>query len=565
MTRINNPILPGFNPDPSICRVKNDFYIATSTFQWFPGVQVWHSRNLREWILRTRPLNEDRLLDLRGLQSSAGVWAPCLSYREGVFYLVYTVVTKWRGETPVDFGVFKDTPNFVTSAESIDGPWSDPVYLNSSGFDPSLFHDDDNRSWLVNMEWDYRGNPSYFSGILLQEYDREARRLVGPVKKIFSGSDIGRTEGPHLYKRKGYYYLLTAEGGTSYEHAVSLARSKNIDGPFELHPANPLLQSLADRSADLQKLKAMYEHPDAITTVPEGFYTRPQRAGHGSICELSDDEWVLTHLCGRPLKNSISCTRGRETALQRLIWKDDGWPYVVNAWGEASNLAEFSVEFSWSSPDRSLAPLAFSFTDCFSDPAGINPHFRFLRAHPKQDMFHDYRSSCLTLYGKESMVSERVQNLVAVSVPFENYRVETALTVTPDSFQQMAGLLVHYDERNQYYLRVSYDETRQQRVLGVIQFINGVFVTPLKTEMILNGGGCELALEVWGLYGHFFYRLHEETWCTIGPELDMGQLSDERTWPEGFTGTFVGMACHDQTGRRLKAVFTRYSLVELHA
>ncbi|MCK5747068.1 MAG: family 43 glycosylhydrolase, partial [Oricola sp.] len=177
---IRNPILPGFNPDPSICRVGEDYYIATSTFEWYPGVQIHHSRDLVNWTLVARPLARKALLDMRGNPDSCGIWAPCLSHAEGRFWLVYTDVKRYDGN-------FKDAPNYITTCETIDGDWSDPVYVNSSGFDPSLFHDDDGRKYFMNMQWNYRGegtggNPRHasFDGILLQEWSPE-KGLFGPV------------------------------------------------------------------------------------------------------------------------------------------------------------------------------------------------------------------------------------------------------------------------------------------------------------------------------------------------------------------------------------------------
>ena len=138
MPSIVNPILPGFNPDPSILRVGDDYYIATSTFEWYPGVQIHHSKDLANWDLVTRPLNRKAQLDMRGDPDSCGVWAPCLTHDGTKFWLVYTDVKRKDGS-------YKDTHNYIVHAQSIEGPWSDPIYINSSGFDPSLFHDDDGR------------------------------------------------------------------------------------------------------------------------------------------------------------------------------------------------------------------------------------------------------------------------------------------------------------------------------------------------------------------------------------------------------------------------------------
>ena len=159
---IKNPILKGFNPDPSIIRVEDDYYIATSTFEWYPGVQIHHSRDLMNWQLVAQPLNRAELLDMRGNPDSCGIWAPCLSFDNGLFYLIYTDVKRHDGS-------FKDSHNYVTTCTKIDGNWSSPIHLNSSGFDPSLFHDGD-KKWFLNLIWDYRPGHNPFGCILFQEY-----------------------------------------------------------------------------------------------------------------------------------------------------------------------------------------------------------------------------------------------------------------------------------------------------------------------------------------------------------------------------------------------------------
>ena len=176
----------------------------------------------------------------------------------------------------------KDTLNFLITSLSIDGPWSDPVFINSSGFDPSLFHDDDGKKYWLNMVWDHRPEKHPFYGIVLQEYNPKAQSLVGKSKLIFKGSTLGLTEGPHLYKRNGFYYLLTAEGGTEYEHAVSLARSKEIAGPYEIHPQNPILTSSGKPELKLQK------------------------AGHASLIETKENQWYMTHLADAPFLEPIN-------------------------------------------------------------------------------------------------------------------------------------------------------------------------------------------------------------------------------------------------------------------
>ena len=173
-----------------------------------------------------------------GVPDSCGVWAPCLSYSDGQFFLMYTNVKRY-GTTTLGANsgaVFRDLDNYLVTSGRIDGEWSDPVYLNSSGFDPSLFHDEDGRKFLLNMLWDHRPGRKRFAGIVMQEYSMERRKLVGERKLIFEGTSIGFTEGPHLYRRGGYYYLLTAEGGTGWGHAVAMTRLRHLCGTMSFTP-----------------------------------------------------------------------------------------------------------------------------------------------------------------------------------------------------------------------------------------------------------------------------------------------------------------------------------------
>src|SRR6476659_3471507 len=290
---ITNPILRGFNPDPSILRVADDYYIATSTFEWYPGVQVHHSRDLVHLRLVTRPLRRVGQLDMRGDPDSCGVWAPCLTHHDGLFYLVYTDVKRYgRSSAPGAPGAsFRDFHNYLVTSPTIDGEWSDPIHLNSSGFDPSLFHDDDGRTYVVNMLWDHRPGQNRFAGIVLQEYSPRERRLIGARQNIFTGTSLGFTEGPHLYKRGGWYYLLTAEGGTGWGHAVTMARSRTLLGPYELPP-------------DVHSLSARHRR-----------YLALQRAGHADLVETQSGETYIVYLWGRPIARRGRCTLGRETAI----------------------------------------------------------------------------------------------------------------------------------------------------------------------------------------------------------------------------------------------------------
>lgn len=231
--KVKNPVLPGFNPDPSLLRVGEDYYIATSTFEWFPGICIHHSKDLIRWEIAGYALTDDGKTDMTGLDMSCGIWAPNLTYADGLFYLVYTIVYTDRQR-------YKDTHNFLITAPAVTGPWSDPVPLNRSGFDPSMLHDGD-KKYLVNMVIDHRVHYERFCGVDVQEYDPVQKRLVGEPVRISKGTGRGTTEGPNIMKHDGFYYLVVAEGGTRYKHCTSVLRSRNLLGPYE---EDPHIQSL---------------------------------------------------------------------------------------------------------------------------------------------------------------------------------------------------------------------------------------------------------------------------------------------------------------------------------
>jgi xylan 1,4-beta-xylosidase len=522
--RISNPVVPGFHPDPSILRVGNEYYIANSTFEWYPGVEIHRSPDMITWESVPSPLSEKRLLDMEGAAASCGVWAPCLSYSNDLFWLIYTNVRSWNA------GPWKDTPNYLTTAPSIEGPWSDPVFLNCSGFDPSLFHDDDGKKWFLNMEWDYRQATEVpqFTGILLQKYNHAEKKLEGPITKIFTGSAIGSVEGPHLYKKNGWYYLMTAEGGTVYEHAVTLGRSRSITGPYELHPHNPLLTS--------------YGKPEL----------RLQKAGHGSFCDTPDGRSYLAFLCGRPLAGTEHCVLGRETALVELEWHDD-WPYVkpepgqelfINGVVQNHPTGTFSPPCQTESANnqaegRKEKPESRLYR---FDGKTIPGDFKSPRSRDSGAYSLDARPGYLRLRGGQSPVSSFGQTLLARRQTDFSFTAETRLEFDPKSFQELAGLCWRYDEANQYLLALSLDEV-SGRTLNVLSMKEGVF-SRTKDTPVPRSGPIWLGLTVRERHGRFRYSLDGKKWVELRPVLDAAVLSDEY-YRLGFTGAFTGIFCTD--------------------
>jgi xylan 1,4-beta-xylosidase len=533
MSNIQNPILKGFNPDPSILRLRDDYYIATSTFEWFPGVQIHHSRDLKNWRLLTRPLNRASQLNMLGNPDSCGIWAPCLSHDGKQFYLIYTDVKRY-GRTSVGGAAgasLRDFHNYMVTCTTIDGEWSEPVYLNSSGFDPSLFHDDDGRKWLVNMLWDHRPGQNRFAGIVAQEYSPEEKKLIGERVNIFAGTSLGLTEAPHLYKHDGWYYLLTAEGGTAWNHVVTMARSRQLLGPYELHPDTYILSAR--------------NRPDALL----------QRVGHADLVETQENETYMVYLCGRPLRNRGRCTLGRETAIQKMQWRD-GWLYTEGEPGMPQ----------LETPAPKLKPHPFVSAperDDF-DSATLAMDFQWLRTPYPETIFSlTARPGHLRLYGRETIGSLFTQGLVARRQQSHCYSAETQMDFEPAHFQQAAGLVCYYGGNKFHYLHVSHDEIhgRHIRVMSALPDAPmGDAFTPL---IALPPGPVGLRVEVDEARSYFAYRLATGPWERLPQTFDASILSDEAQMPgsPNFTGAFVGMACQDMAGTGASADFDYFTYI----
>lgn len=515
-TKVNNPVLKGFNPDPSILRVEEDYYIANSTFEYFPGVAIHHSKDLANWETIARPLDTLDHLNMLGNSKSCGIWAPCLSYDNGIYYLIFTDVKSFS------VNPFKDCHNYVTTANDIKGPWSIPVYLNSSGFDPSLFHDSD-KKWFTNMEWDHRNSPGapMFSGILLQEFDDTTKTLVGEVKKIFNGTDRGLVEGPHIFKRNGYYYLVTAEGGTFYNHAMTISRSKNVDGPYIVHPNKHLL-TCKDRD-------------DLVL----------QKGGHGSLVETKDGKWYVSFLCGRPLKGLKRCILGRETCIHEVKWEND-WPYLSNGTIYPDDVFYIDGEVEIKEDKEKI--YNFENKDFLND-------FQTLRMPYDDDIF-SIDCDGINIRGMESPVSNFRQSLLVRRQQNFVFETQVKLKFQPTSYQHMAGLNYRYDELNQYYLYMSYDENLKSNVLIIFSMDSGKYKYLAKEE--IDSNEVYLKIDVSYEKGQFYYSIDGQKFEKIGDEIDTSILSDEYTNPEGFTGAFVGISCQDLQGQKAIANFTNF-------
>lgn len=515
---IENPVLRGFHPDPSFIRVGEEYYLATSTFEWWPGVRLHRSTDLKHWQPAGHALTRMSQLDLRGVPDSAGVWAPSLSWADGRFWVIYSNIHFIGRGMP-----FKDTPNFLTTAPSIEGPWSDPVYLNSYGFDASLFHDDDGRKWLTQIRWDYRDGQPRFAGIILQEYDSVAQTMRGYPKTILTKSTL--IEGPNLYKRDGRYYLMLAEGGTGYEHAMSMARADRIDGPYEVDPIGLFMTSRHDPAWPLQK------------------------TGHGELVETPDGDWWMAHLCSRPWGAERRCVTGRETALQRVAWSDDGWRRLAHGGTRAAVFVPEPGEAKAPAfdPDRPGAPseAVNAFRDDFDAPR-LADGWCSLRA-PLDESWIDLTTTpgWITLRGRESAFSLHEQSMVAQRITGRPCRYETCMEFAPGDFTEMAGLVAWYDTRTHYCLHVRGDETRG-RLLLMSLCDDGAYREDMTGALpVADWTRVYLRAEIDGEVLRFAASPDGGKWRIVGVDYDITKLSDDYGTPLHFTGAFMGLCVRD--------------------
>ena len=542
---LRNPVLRGFRPDPSIWRVGDDYYLATSTFEWFPGVMLHHSRDLANWRPVGHALTRRSQLDLRGVGCSAGSWAPSLSHADGRFWLIYTnVVTTGMGRP------FKDPHVFLVTAERIEGPWSEPVKLDSIGFDPSLFHDDDGRKWLCNMQWDFRPGRHRFAGIVVQEFDPSAGRLVGPVHELLRKENI-LCEGPNMYKANGYYYLMLAEGGTGWNHGISMARSRSLTGPYELDPEEAVLTT---RHAP--------DHP-------------LQKAGHGELVRTPAGEWWLAHLCSRPLRTGAAanagspdktasaaahagdrCVLGRETALQRVAWSADGWLRLAH--GGVLPAVELPAPAGlaphpWAEPPARTE---------FSGAASLDPRWQSLR-RPVDESWVSFsaRPGWLRLAGGESPHSLHEQSLLARRLESFRSVATTRVEFAPTRFTQFAGLVFWYDIRTNYALNITHDE-KLGRVVAVQLSDDLAYAEPPEARLPIGDWpeGVWLRAEIAEAELRFFASPDGLEWTQVGGVFDASKVSDDYGSALHFTGAMIGIACRDAAGQRAVADFEFFEL-----
>ncbi len=491
----SNPILPGFYPDPTICRVGDDYYLATSTFSYFPGVPIFHSKDLIHWEQIGNALDRPSQLPLGNSEVSEGIFAPTLRYHNGTFYMITTNVSNELG-------------NFIVTATDPAGPWSDPYPLGSEGIDPSLFFDDDGKCYYCGTK-PRREGARYFGDneIYIQELDLNTMKLVGESYPAWHGAlrGVEWPEGPHIYKKNGWYYLLISEAGTAHDHAISIARSKSLFEPFEGHRGNPIMTHR----------HLGYDYP--IVNV-----------GHPDIVETKNGEWWMVLLASRPY-GGYRRNMGRETYLVPFSWDGD-WPVI--------NPGKGIVEDTVQAPDLPLffAPPVPAKEDF--NTKTLPMHFMYLRNPIEENYSFDQKPGYLSMKcGKDLLSSDGRPSYVCTRQTGFCFRLETSLNFTPSTTTEQAGIAIFQNAAFNYQCLLGTDGTNS--VLSILKTQGGETET-LKT-LTLDGthSNMKLRLEADMQDLSFSYSIDGVNFTTIIDHIDGRILCTDVAG--GFVGNTMGI------------------------
>ncbi|MEV0170270.1 family 43 glycosylhydrolase [Streptomyces sp. NPDC050803] len=545
MTRLHNPVLRGFAPDPSMVRVDDWYYLATSSFEWFPTIPVHRSRDLAHWEYAGHVEGAVPGGSLAGVPDSGGVWAPSLSWDGERFWVTYSIVRSVG--TP-----YFDVDTYVSTATEAGGKWTAPRRIASHGFDPALFHDE-GRLWLLNLQNDHRPEGRRFAGIVMTELDRETLSPVGETRLLLQHERL--VEGPKLVRRNGWYYLVLAEGGTGFEHGVLVARSRELTGPYELDD-RPLLTSRDDPSLPLQK------------------------AGHGELVQLPDGNWVLSHLAARPLAtpNGPRCPLGRETAIQTVTWDAEGWPRMRHGGSHPAVEVDVPTPSARAEPEVPT-PSARPGRDAATSPTPPDPHptaplawpWSTLRGAPDPSWVDTAAEpGRIRLRGRHGPESRWAHSLLAQRITEHRAEAEVTVEACPRTFTQAAGLVLWYGTEAYLALDLTWAEPEGEEQRGQQWREAGRTVLRLvereefgtRTAAVVDvdaGGPLTLGVTVDGAEARFWY-VRDGARTLVGPALDFSRLSDDYGSRLRFTGAMAGIHAVDLVDAAFTADFMGFRL-----
>ncbi|MEV1078177.1 family 43 glycosylhydrolase [Streptomyces sp. NPDC050211] len=534
MTLLHNPVIRGFAPDPSLVRVGDWYYVATSSFEWFPTIPLHRSRDLAHWQYAGHVRGAVPGDSLAGVPDSGGVWAPSLSWDGERFWMTYAIVRSVG--TP-----YFDLDTYITTAAEIGGPWTAPRRVASHGFDPALFHDE-GRLWLLNLQSDHRPGGRRFAGIVLTELDRDTLAPVGGTHLLLQHERL--VEGPKLLRRDGWYYLVLAEGGTGFEHGVLVARSRSVTGPYELDD-RPLLTSRDDPSLPLQK------------------------AGHGELVQTPGGDWVLSHLAARPLRtpDGLRCPLGRETAIQPVTWDAKGWPRLRHGGHHPAVEVDVPTLADEAEPSVPAQPVLDPQLAAGDEPLGWP--WSSPRGYPDPSWADTaVRPGWIRLRGRHGPESRWAHSLLAQRVTEHRAEAEVTLEARPSSFTQGAGLVLWYDAEAYVALDLTWAEPEGEGQHGQQWRDGGRTVLRLverdedgieQKAVVDATTPVTLGVTVEGAEARFWYA-RDGNRIPIGPPLDFGKLSDDHGARLRFTGVMAGIHAWDLVDAEFTADFTGFRL-----
>ena len=502
MMKYKNPVMTGCYPDPSICRVGEDYYLVNSTFEFFPGVPVSHSKDLVHWETIGHCLTRNSQLHLiKGSMNNTGIFAPTIRYHNGVFYMVVTNVANDE----------EGTGNFYVWTKDPAGEWSEPIFLDTPGIDPSFFFDEDGRAYYIGTN---------DSTIYVRELDLQSGKLVGETMKIWKGTGGAYPEGPHIYKKYGWYYLMISEGGTERCHMLTMARSKNISGPYENCPNNPVMTNRSLR----MKLESV---------------------GHADLIEDKNGNWWAICLGTRPYGYPPRHNLGRETMLVPVDWSGE-WP----VFGEkGSVLEEFETDLLPASAYQEDISERSFYDDFSSEKPDLGWNYIY---NPDWSLF-EWKKGSLCLWGNENHLRD------ADTLAWIGRRQRHHVSKTEVSFQfacnsdgEEAGLTIFMNERHHYEAALTYKDQKRKlifrRQIGSLEKIE--YELDYEKEQIT------LKLESDLDYYRFFYLKEDGTWAKLGE----GEVQYLTTEVGGhFTGNYIGIySCGNGKKCSIPAVFTSF-------
>ncbi|MDA3962301.1 MAG: glycoside hydrolase family 43 protein [Planctomycetota bacterium] len=482
-----NPIIPGFHPDPSMCRVGDDYYLVTSSFEFFPGVPVFHSTDLIQWHLIGHCLTRPEQLNLIGAPSSKGIYAPTIRHHQGRFYMVTTDTSGIK--------------NFFVHADNPAGPWSDPILVDQAGIDPSLLFDDDGTVYFTSNACE--GHTG--SGLFQNEIDIATGTLTHPTaRRIWTGTGGCALEAPHLYHIGDWYYIIAAEGGTEYTHMITIGRSRSPYGPFESCPHNPILTHAAKGSPDIQS------------------------TGHGDLIEDAHGQWWIVFLGVRPSQYPFMHHLGRETFIAPVEWVDD-WP-VVNQ----GQVITTSMQVERAGPRHRTVAADRKQHDDFAQPSlGLDWNFRrnpaahsWSLSTPSGALSLRCLPATLASIDQVAWVGRRQQHFACI--------IETEINFDPEEDEQ-AGLSVLMNENYHTVMVIVRSTTGRDLIL---RRHVGSLVTETARER-LPEGPIRLRIDA---DKHLYRFSYGDTTTSAMHELGVAETSHHATeLAGGFTGVYFGL------------------------